>query len=126
MGGTRRFFRLAALRRTVRARHFHGAAARQRARDKERLSRKTVEPTVYELTLKQAGLPGLPPPMTKTNAVNLAGSPNGAEAEPAEEAAPVVDATLEETQRILLDYINLLARKGIAANARPTSATVTP
>ena len=100
--------------------------ARQRARDKERLSRKTVEPTVYELTLKQAGLPGLPPPVSKTNAVNLAGSPTSSEPEPAEEAAPVVDATLEETQRILLDYINLLARKGIAANARPTSATVTP
>lgn len=109
-----------------RIREWEEEDARQRARDQERLSRKSVEPTVYEITLKQAGLPGLPPPMSKTNEVNLAASPTSAEPEPAEETPPVVDATLDETQRILVDYINLLARKGIAANARPTSATVTP
>jgi carboxyl-terminal processing protease len=99
--------------------------ARQRARDKERLARKTVEPKVYELTLKQAELPGLPPPVAKTNApaANLAGNqPEDDE----EDAPPAVDATLEETQRILVDYIGLLARKGIASTERATTVTTTP
>jgi len=104
--------------------------ARQRGRDKERLARKTVEPTVYELTLKQAELPGLPPPAGKTNsAVNLAsGTQPGShpEADAEEDAPPAVDATLEETQRILADYIGLLARKGIASTQRTTTVTTTP
>jgi len=104
--------------------------ARQRARDKERLARKVVEPTVYELTLKQVDLPGLPPPAGKTNtaSANLADPHNQAdpELEIAEDTVPAVDATLEETQRILVDYIGLLARKGIASTARPTSVTTTP
>ena len=44
------------------------AEARQKARDKERLARPEPPEKVYELTLKQAALPGLPPPVTKTNA----------------------------------------------------------
>jgi carboxyl-terminal processing protease len=105
--------------------------ARQRARDKERLARKTVEPTVYDLTLKQVDLPGLPAPLAKTNAaitkIEGAATPAGEEVEPQDETAPVVDATLEETQRILVDYIGLLARKGIASTTRPTTAiTTTP
>jgi len=43
--------------------------ARGKAREKERLARKTPEPTVYDLTLKLADQPGLPPPTVKTNAV---------------------------------------------------------
>ncbi|HEX5221559.1 MAG TPA: carboxy terminal-processing peptidase [Verrucomicrobiae bacterium] len=99
--------------------------ARQRARDKERLARKTVEPTVYELTLKQAELPGLPPPVAKTNApaADIAG---GQLEDVEEDAPPAVDATLEETQRILVDYIGLLARKGIASTERATTVTTTP
>jgi carboxyl-terminal processing protease len=105
--------------------------ARQRARDKERLARKTVEPTVYDLTLKQAELPGLPPPAGKTNdtSLNLAGdkvAPTDPDSETAEDVAPAVDPTLEETQRILVDYIGLLARKGIASTIRPSTATTTP
>ena len=44
------------------------AEARQKARDKERLARPEPPEKVYELTLKQADLPGLPPPVAKTNA----------------------------------------------------------
>jgi len=103
--------------------------ARQRARDKERLARKVTEPKVYELTLKQAELPGLPPPLGKTNTVtaNLAGETQRDDhVEAEDEASPTVDATLEETQRILVDYIGLLARKGIASTERPTTVTTTP
>jgi len=93
--------------------------ARQRSRDKERLARKAPEPVVYDLTLKQVNLPGLPAPVTKTNnaTAKLGGAtmPAGEEADIEDEAPPVVDAPLEETERILVDYVNLLASKGIAA-----------
>ena len=42
--------------------------ARQKARDKERLTRPEPQEKVYEITLKQADLPGLPPPVARTNA----------------------------------------------------------
>jgi carboxyl-terminal processing protease len=105
--------------------------ARLRARDKERLARKTVEPTVYELTLKQVDLPGLPPPIAKTNSATakLTGDPHAqvdSETDLAEDVAPAVDPTMEESERILVDYIGLLARKGIASTTRPTTATTTP
>jgi len=104
--------------------------ARQRARDKERLARKVAEPTVYELTLKQVDLPGLPPPVGKTNnaVTNLAGAEPSVEpdADIAEETAPAVDSTLEESQRILVDYIGLLGRKGIVSTTRPSTVTTTP
>ena len=105
--------------------------ARQRARNKERLARKATEPTVYELTLKQAEMPGLPPPIAKTNnaTATLASDARSAdhlEDVDEEEATPPVDATLEETQRILVDYIGLLARKGIASTQRATTITTTP
>lgn len=105
--------------------------ARQRARDQERLARKTVAPTVYDLTLKQAELPGLPPPEGKTNttAATLAGAATAnpdVEDDGDEETPPAVDAALDETERILVDYINLLSRKGIASTVRPSTVTRTP
>jgi carboxyl-terminal processing protease len=108
------------------------AEARLKARDKERLARREPPEKVYELTLKQAALPGLPPPVTKTNALakvsahpgnGLSGiSTNSAVASagtaPAEdnlddaeaEKAPVPDATLEETEHILVDYLSVLPK----------------
>lgn len=90
--------------------------ARQRARDKERLARKSPQPTVYELTLKQVELPGLPAPAAKTNAevAKVEGEALG-EDEAMDEAPPLVDAALEETERIMLDYINQLALNGVVA-----------
>jgi hypothetical protein len=35
-----------------------------------------------------------------------------------EETPPLVDATLEETERILVDYVTLLSNKGIASQTR--------
>jgi hypothetical protein len=37
-----------------------------------------------------------------------------------EDAVPAVDAALEETQRILVDYIGLFNRRDLAAKALPT------
>jgi len=116
------------------------ADARQKARDKERLARKAPDRKIYELSLKQAALPGLPPPVEKTNAAptNLAGKTGGSETstnspsvassppgpsdnldedEPAD-TAPAVDATLEEAENILADYISLLSQKSLLTTTR--------
>jgi carboxyl-terminal processing protease len=109
------------------------AEVRQKARDKERLARKDPPEKVYELTLKLAALPGLPPPVTKTNATlgklsapagsGLAGvGTNSVIA--AASAAPVAtslddvegekpsatDAPLAEAEHILVDYLSVLPK----------------
>jgi carboxyl-terminal processing protease len=136
------------------------ADARDKERKKEIASRPERRGTIYELGLKQVGLPGLPPPLTNhTFAVSAGGpprpllppsgtngpplisqpsggagenlSPNAPAMPPAiaatppttaadadeEEKTPAVDATLDEAQRILLDYIGLMPNEVIAATA---------
>jgi carboxyl-terminal processing protease len=104
---------------------------RRKARLEEIRARKETNETVYEITLKQVDLPGLPPPNQKTNAVaSASASPGGTTAEMSASAAAtapeqeemdpeamhgdeklnLVDAELKEAQRILLDYISLLSR----------------
>jgi carboxyl-terminal processing protease len=116
------------------------AEARQKARGKERLARKEPDRKIYELALKQLDLPGLPPPVEKTNTATqiVAGksgsfgvssnsasvvpkspAPLGAlDEEDEEEKPPAVDATLEETERILVDYISLLSQKSLLSANR--------
>lgn len=112
------------------------ADARNKARDQERLTRKEPPETVYELSLKQARLPGLPPPDTKTNLLTQLGkhkgpatpslSTNAAMAaddgvgdsgQAGEDKPPVVDAPLEESEHILLDYLALLPKGSLATTA---------
>lgn len=99
--------------------------AREKARNQERLARTAPEPTVYDLTLKQVALPGLPEPTPKTNTLNakIIGAPGAVhpviakddpDSESETETAPVTDATLEEAGRILMDYVGLLGQKGVA------------
>lgn len=122
--------------------------ARDKARDKERLARKTPDTKVYEITLKEAGMPGLPAPLAKTNSVAsriaAAGAGSGTNAplasvgkenphaldptapsiSPAdadEDTPPKVDATLDETEHILQDYVELLGKGGSIAGAAPLS-----
>jgi carboxyl-terminal processing protease len=102
--------------------------ARQKARDRERIARKTVEPKTYDITLKLAALPGLPPPVAKTNTVAGAASDSalpaghpGASLDPMassdesadEEKPPAVDPTLDETESILVDYIHDLNKGAV-------------
>jgi carboxyl-terminal processing protease len=117
------------------------ADLRLKARDKERLASGEPDEKTYELTLKQAGLPGLPPPVAKTNSAvakissakggSVSGvTTNGAiaardSAQPAaldetldDEKPPAVDADLLESERILRDYIFLLPRSSIATVGR--------
>jgi carboxyl-terminal processing protease len=116
------------------------ADQRLKARDKERLARGETNEKTYELTLKQAALPGLPPPVAKTNAVisKVSGSKSGSASgmstngaiasaqSPApapgsledttdEDKPPAVDANLLESERILLDYLSLLPKNNVAA-----------
>lgn len=111
------------------------AEVRQKARDKERLARQESDHKIYELALKQLDLPGLPPPVQKTNnvvarnaaagsGVALSTNPVAAIGKTSEtlpkpddedelEKPPVVDAALEETEHILMDYISLLPRRNL-------------
>jgi carboxyl-terminal processing protease len=94
---------------------------RSKARDQERRSRPEPPEKTYELSLKQVDLPGLPPPVTRTNAV-LANLPAGAAGnhpgvateedleDPAEPPTPATDATLTEAEHILQDYLSLLPK----------------
>ena len=105
------------------------AEARQKARDKERLTRPDPQEKVYEITLKLADQPGLPPPVTKTNAAlaklsiragaGLSGaSTNAAAAAPStedpedEEAVKpgAYDSPLHEAEHILIDYLSVLPK----------------
>jgi len=61
------------LSEAVRLKEKDDAEARQKARKKERAARPPPDQKTYDLTLKLAGQPGLPPPTVKTNAVVSAG-----------------------------------------------------
>jgi carboxyl-terminal processing protease len=111
---------------------------RAKARDKERLARQEPSEKTYEITLKLAQQPGLPPPVAKTNspiakvsskspAVTVAGTNStvavGKEGHGAasslddefdEEKPPAVDAPLLESEHILVDYLSLLPKGNLA------------
>lgn len=122
--------------------------ARTKARKKELAARPEPAGKVYDLTLKLADEPGLPAPTVRTNTtasvtnavkgVKLAkdlSDPNPRaerigppptltldQADPediADADVPAVDPTLDETRRILVDYIQLLSGKnGVTAIKR--------
>ncbi len=92
--------------------------ARQEARKKERLSRSKSVEKVYEITLKNVESPELMPPVVKTNALAAALSdpfdlpddlPSG--------DSKAADPNMEETKRILVDYVSALTHPQISANS---------
>lgn len=98
--------------------------ARQKARKKELKAHPAEEPKTWELTVKQAEREGLPPPLQFTNTVSTVKAAEEAPAddnlsagnEDEEDSPPVVrgpgampDITLREAERILLDYLELMA-----------------
>jgi carboxyl-terminal processing protease len=97
------------------------ADARQKTRDLERAARKAPDMKIYELTVANAGEPGLPPPLGETNTVTannlpagprqaLTGNENAAAVTQVPQPnSPAVDPMLDETERILEDYISLLS-----------------
>ena len=123
------------------------ADARSKARKKDLASRPESPGKVYEITLKNVAEPGLPPPMVKTNQLSKAETgadktekklkvtankrdPKEApvvegatdeDEEAADNGALNVDITMDETKRILSDYINLSIRNPTLAGPVATS-----
>jgi carboxyl-terminal processing protease len=105
------------------------ADERNKARKKELASRPEPLWKVYEITLKNAEQPGLPPPVAKTNSVKTASATTGTgtntvakndteeNEEHVEEKITAVDMTLEEAKRILVDLVNLMSRGGSLVGA---------
>lgn len=93
------------------------ADARKKARDAELAARKEAARKIYEISLKQADIPGLPAPVSQTNAV---ASAEGDKIDDAltDSKAPPVDVNLEEAERILVDYLGLLSTSAVAAVRR--------
>ncbi len=85
----------------------------EEARNKEITSRKVPNMTVYEITLANAGQPGLPAPIhlvtqsEMTNTVSQAVSTNSVAAKAPEKVLWMPDAMMDESERILADYISL-------------------
>ncbi len=109
--------------------------AREKAREQERKERKVPAEKVYEITLKQAEQPGLPKPLEQTNSVAKAGSaskgitgaatnaPLASASQPApvtpedavdEDKPPAVDAPLNESENILVDYLSVFPKAVLA------------
>jgi carboxyl-terminal processing protease len=89
-----------------------GAKARNKAHQAERLARKEAAPLVYEITVKNAAAPGLPPPIDPAKPKAAAAAAKDADADDADSALPAEDLLLHETQHILADYVDLLTPAG--------------
>jgi carboxyl-terminal processing protease len=117
------------LNERVRLKENEDLEARNKARDKERRARPEPPEKVYELTLKQVDLPGLPPPVARTNAalaslsVQAAGAGTNSAAvassnpaaeddldDPTEVPPPATDAPLAEAEHIMVDYLSVLPK----------------
>ena len=120
------------------------ADARKKAREKEILARPPLDEKVYDLTLKLASQPGLPPPTIPTNtvakasepkkavasgggtnsaAVVASATPKGAGESPDDDEdetkLPANDFALREVESILADYVALMHKANGTASAKP-------
>jgi carboxyl-terminal processing protease len=100
--------------------------AQAEARKKERTARQLPAQTQYEITLKNVGMAGLPKPAKAGAALNHTaeeGLEN--ESEPVEQSDTgkelKTDSTLDESKRILVDYIGLLKNSPQATIAHQVS-----
>ena len=94
--------------------------ARQAQRKREEQAHPTFQPTTYEITLKNASSPGLPPAVApKQGAAATPGATSSALPDDLDPAAnrrsPDSDILLHETMKILTDYVELLG-----GQAKPT------
>lgn len=97
---------------------------------RERAEHKAAPEKEFEITLKNVDMASLfPPPSPKTNnaALNLQGDEDEFdvdEASAGQDETAAVDPTLEETKRIMMDYISLLNNKSAItkADAAPAPA----
>jgi hypothetical protein len=92
---------------------------RTKQRRKEVASRPDPNEKVYEVTLKLASQPGLPEatPRLKAATPKASGAripKSDDDLEEEEDKAPIVDAILDETRRILVDYIHQQGKPAVA------------
>ncbi len=89
----------------------HEMEARLEARKAERKARPESEEKIYDITLKNAVLPGLPAPASKTNEVATAETvaPDDTD-EFAEDKKTAIDVGLVEARKILADYVTLFGQ----------------
>lgn len=94
------------------------AKAREEVRKQERAARKESPPATYEITLKNADIPGLPAPATNITSPAARLSESHTE-EPDEAEASVAqwDPVLRESEGILADYVAMLRRHSSLAVA---------
>ncbi|HVK05535.1 MAG TPA: carboxy terminal-processing peptidase [Armatimonadaceae bacterium] len=98
--------------------------ARQKAREKELEARPAPKGKVYSITLRDAAKPGLPAPLTAAqlkNGEKAEKAPDADEGSAGEDGAarrriPEPDILLEESQRILRDYVALTKKGGAAGS----------
>jgi carboxyl-terminal processing protease len=87
------------------------AETRLAARKKQRDAARDPNEKVFEITLRNVAQPGLPPPVGRTNAMATPPRPSFEDPGSADlfqsDHNAGVDLTLEEAQRILLDYMGL-------------------
>jgi len=82
-------------------------ALRQKARDAERAKRRAPDKKIYEITVENAGQPGLPPMLWPTNMVTALVATNTA-ATVSTNSPPLNDPWLDESEHILKDYVSLM------------------
>ena len=87
--------------------------ARQDERERESRIHPAARPATYEITLKNVSSPGLPPPMAATKSVAAAHGANSSSAPNALDQVAAGrslddDIVLDETMKILADYVDLL------------------
>jgi hypothetical protein len=141
----------------VRLKEKKEADDRAKVRKKELAARPEPAGKIYDITLKLADEPGLPPPTVRTNttaslttnsapgnvfqvgevkldtnkedvakATTKTGDHLDEDADEADPDAPAVDITLDETRRILIDYIHLIDKAGGVAATKPGKPTGNP
>ena len=95
------------------------ARSREESRKQERAARKETQPTTYNITLKEAGAPGLPAPVTAVAApLAKAMKSDADEADEAEASVSQNDPVLRESERIMADYVTLLRRSSEVATSK--------
>jgi hypothetical protein len=102
------------------------AQSKARELERESLDRalRSTRPTTYEITLKNASSPGLPSPLAFTNKGDAAGGGLASTAtndidSSVDGRTPSEDIILDETVRILADYVDLL-KPSVEHDARDT------
>ena len=94
------------------------AKAREEVRKQERAARKDSQPASYDITLKNANIPGLPAPAsTLSSPVAKLPAPVTDEADEPQASNPQSDPILRESERILADYVGMVQRHSSVAVA---------